>query len=676
MKHLIVCITLVISFLGMAQSFPNPASLSTGQGAVGTLDPIWLVSPWFASAPPNPIGLSYSPALINNNCAPGSWVNPATLPPPVNNGNWITGNDANCASNTAAGYRYFRLTLNLPADCNGNSVAVSGNYILYLSGYVDNSITDVYVNGTPLGISGGNYSPGSQLNMTIPGPWVPGVNYVDILIYNIPNGNQGNPYGLLLVANSSALANADTDGDGITDINDLCPCEQGFTMNGCPPPITPNTTICQGESTTITIAATANFLWNTGQTSSSITVSPNTSTSYSCTVTYPNGVQDVLTSTVTVNPSYSSTTNASICAGESYSFAGNQYTQGGTYPIVNQTVSGCDSISTLVLTLLPIYNDTLHQSICLGETFSFEGNTYSSEGIYDVLLASSEGCDSLHVLNLSVLPTSSSTTAVTECGSYSWNGQNYTQSGTYSFLTTNSVGCDSLAQLTLTIHPEYSITIDTAICQGESYLSNGFIYSQSGNYSIPLQTIHGCDSILLINLTVYPIPAVPQLSSNQPECPGDVLELTASGIGTATIFWQGPSGFQSNEAILNVVAMNGTVGEYSAYCIENGCSSDVAIIGTSINFPNDFDEREFPNVLTPNNDFVNDDFDLKSIFQSCLLYELRILNRWGNVVYVQTNDSAPFNGNTQNGNELEVGVYFYQLLYEEGTKTGYFHILR
>jgi gliding motility-associated-like protein len=676
MKQLIVCITLGISFLGLGQSFPNPASLSTGQGAIGTLDPIWLVSPWFASAPPNPIGLSYSPALINNNCAPGSWVNPATLAPPVNNGNWITGNDANCANNTAAGYRYFRLTLDLPTDCNGNSVAVSGNYILYLSGYVDNSITDVFVNGTSLGISGGNFSAGSQLNMTIPGPWLAGINYLDVQIYNFPNGNQGNPYGLLLVANSSALTNADTDGDGVTDINDLCPCEAAFTMNGCQPPITPNTTICQGESTTITIAASANFLWNTGQTSSSIAVSPNTTTSYSCTVTYPNGTQDILTSTVTVNLSYSSTTILGICAGESYSFAGNQYTLAGTYPMVNQSVNGCDSISTLVLTVNATYNDTTYQSICLGESTSFEGNTYSSAGIYPVLLASSEGCDSLRVLNLAVLPTSSSITAVTECGTYSWNGQNYAQSGTYSFLTTNGVGCDSLAQLTLTIHPDYSTSIDTAICQGESFVSNGLVYTQSGTYSIPLQTIKGCDSSLLINLTVYPIPAAPQLSSNQPECPGDALELTASGIGTATIFWQGPSGFQSNEASLYLLASNGTVGDYSAYCIENGCVSDVSIIGTSIAFPNNFDDREFPNVLTPNNDFVNDDFDLKSIFQSCLSYELRILNRWGNVVYVQTNDNAPFSGTTQNGNELGEGVYFYQLLYDDGTKTGYFHIMR
>jgi gliding motility-associated-like protein len=676
MKKLILCVSLFSAFFGTSQSFPNPATLSTGQGAIGTLDPLWLVSPWFASAPPNPIGLAYTPALINNNCAPGSWVNPATLPPPINNGNWITGNDANCANNTAAGYRYFRLTLNLPADCNGSSIAVSGNYILYLSGYVDNSITDVYVNGTPLGISGGNYSPGSQLNMTLAGPWVAGLNYIDILIYNVPNGNLGNPYGLLLVANSSALSTADTDGDGITDINDLCPCETGFSANGCPPPISPDATICQGESTTLNISATATFLWSNGQTSSSINVSPTTTTTYSCNLTYPNGNQELLSTTVFVNPSYALTTNASICAGESYSFANGQYTQTGTYPVVYQTINGCDSVLTLALTVNQTFTDTVYQTLCQGETIAFEGSSYGTTGMYEVMLTSAQGCDSLRVLNLTVLPTSSSSQAVTECGTYAWNGQNYTQSGVYTFLTTNSVGCDSTAQLNLTLFPAYAVTIDTSLCQGESVTIHGMSYSQSGNYAIPMQTINGCDSAVQLNLTVYPIPATPVLSANQPECPGDNLELFAGGIGNATIFWQGPTGFASNETSLSLPATSSTMGDYVAYCVENGCVSATATITTELVYPNDFDILEFPNVLTPNNDFINDDFDLKAIFQSCLGYELNILNRWGNVVYVQTQDNTPFNGANQNGNDLEEGIYFYQLIYKGGRKTGFFHILR
>jgi gliding motility-associated-like protein len=218
-----------------AQSFPNPADLSTGQGTTGTLDPIWSVSEyWYAASPPNPMTLNYTSALINYNCAPGAWVDASALPPPVNNGNWITGADGNCANNTNSGYRYFRLTLNLPPDCNGVSVTTPGVYTLSFDGYVDNTISDVFVNGVSQGISGGSYAAGSQLSFTVSGPWQVGINYVDILVYNFPNGGGANPYGLLLVANTTSPT--DTDGDGVPNIDDLCPCDPGTNPYGCTDP--------------------------------------------------------------------------------------------------------------------------------------------------------------------------------------------------------------------------------------------------------------------------------------------------------------------------------------------------------------------------------------------------------------------------------------------------------
>jgi len=239
-KHVryLFALLLLAEFPAYTQTFPNPITLSTGQGAQGTFDPVWQVSEfWYATAP-SPIGLNYSPALINGNCAPGAWVDAATLPAPTNNGNWITGPDADCANNTSDGYRFFRLTLDLPADCNGFSVTVAGNYVLSFDGYVDNQIGDVYINGTPQGISGGGYATGSQLTFTLNGPWLVGTNYVDISVFNAPAGGGSNPYGLLLVANTTAPV--DTDGDGVPNVSDLCPCDPGNNAVGCMDPANPN----------------------------------------------------------------------------------------------------------------------------------------------------------------------------------------------------------------------------------------------------------------------------------------------------------------------------------------------------------------------------------------------------------------------------------------------------
>lgn len=497
MKYLIICISLISSFFGISQSFPNPATLSTGQGAIGTFDPIWQVSPWFTSSPPNPMGLTYTPALINNNCAPGAWVDPASLPAPVNNGNWITGNDANCANNTADGYKYFRLTLNLPPDCNGNSIAISGNYILYLTGYVDNSITDVFVNGTAIGISGGSYSTGSQLNIAIPGPWIPGINYVDIQIYNIPNGS-GNPYGLLLVANSSALTNADTDGDGISDINDLCPCEAGLASNGCPPPITPNTQICLGESTLITVTGGDSYLWSNGSQNDSIVVSPTASTTYTVNVQNTNGTITSLQSSVAVLPVDTSYFQAVICDGSEYFFSNNIYDLPGTYSITETASNGCDSILILELDVLP--PSTFETFITSCENYTWNGQTYTNSGQYSYQTINSLGCDSIAILNLTINLNNTSVTTVTACDSYAWNGQIFTSNGLYSFQTINASGCDSTAIIDLIILNSSQSYQSIMACESFYWSASGTTYTISGQYTASLINSAGCDSLLTIDL--------------------------------------------------------------------------------------------------------------------------------------------------------------------------------
>jgi gliding motility-associated-like protein len=239
-KILLSLYVLVVAGKIFAQTFPNPATLSTGQGPIGTTDPIWQVSGLTPGVPPNPMsGVTFSPAVIDNNCAPGAWVDPASLPPPVNNGNWITSPGLPCATNPNAGYLYYRLTLNLPPDCAGSSVSTPGVYSLSFDGYVDNTIVDVFVNGTSTGISGGSFSPGTQLSFTLNGPWVGGVNYVDVLVQNAPGGAP-NPYGLLLVANTTVSATYDADSDGVPDLNDDCMCDPGTAPNGCQQPPHPN----------------------------------------------------------------------------------------------------------------------------------------------------------------------------------------------------------------------------------------------------------------------------------------------------------------------------------------------------------------------------------------------------------------------------------------------------
>jgi gliding motility-associated-like protein len=275
----------LLPFFASAQIFPDVVSLSTGRGTPGTYDVLWKVNnQWLTVEPLNTLTLNYSPAYINNNCAPGAWVEPSLLPAPINNGNWITSDDATCGNNTS-GYRVFRLELNLPSDCNGNPISSINNYILYFSGYVDNVLSNIYVNGTPKNISGGNFTPGGQLNFQLNGPWNSGLNFIDIVVQNYPGGGI-NPFGLLMVADSNQTSISDIDNDGISDLYDLCPCQPGVAPSGCcplAPNALPNQSFCNAATLQDIIVSGQNIKWYETLTS---TTSLPTSTALQSGVTY------------------------------------------------------------------------------------------------------------------------------------------------------------------------------------------------------------------------------------------------------------------------------------------------------------------------------------------------------------------------------------------------------
>ena len=92
---------------------------------------------------------------------------------------------------------------------------------------------------------------------------------------------------------------------------------------------------------------------------------------------------------------------------------------------------------------------------------------------------------------------------ISSCGSYSFNGQTYTQSGTYPFQGTTTWGCDSTVVLNLTIVQAFNVNVSESACG--SFNWNGQSFWQSGVYIDSLQSSSGCDSIVNLNLTINPI---------------------------------------------------------------------------------------------------------------------------------------------------------------------------
>ncbi|MEX1193422.1 MAG: gliding motility-associated C-terminal domain-containing protein [Brumimicrobium sp.] len=89
-------------------------------------------------------------------------------------------------------------------------------------------------------------------------------------------------------------------------------------------------------------------------------------------------------------------------------------------------------------------------------------------------------------------------------------------------------------------------------------------------------------------------------------------------------------------------------------------------------------EIAFPNIITPNSDNSNDFIDASKYF--AITDEIVILNRWGNVIRILTEEQPIWDGTTRNGKDCTEGVYFYKFQYDWSDKikekSGFIHLVR
>ncbi len=206
-----------------------------------------------------------------------------------------------------------------------------------------------------------------------------------------------------------------------------------------------------------------------------------------------------------------SITNAVICDNQlPYNWNGNSYSGSGTYSVTLTSSNGCDSVPILSLTVNQIVSSTTNISICSNLLpYSWNGNSYAAAGSYNITLTSAAGCDSIVTLQLAVRTVFASITNKTICANllpYHWNGNTYPTAGTYQITLTASNGCDSLATLNLlTIPTSTSFTAITVCSNQLPYSWNGQAYILAGNHSVTLTAASGCDSIATLMLTVKPV---------------------------------------------------------------------------------------------------------------------------------------------------------------------------
>jgi hypothetical protein len=316
----------------------------------------------------------------------------------------------------------------------------------------------------------------------------------------------------------------------------------------------PNQPICQGESQTLTAMGGGTYLWSNSAVTSSIVVSPTTTTVYSVTVTGTNSCTATGQVTVSVNPPPAVTINGYtpprsyiLCTGNSITLtgggasnyiwsngsAGSSITVSPTtstfYTVTGTTRNGCSNTAVVQVSIMSLPSVTVSASanpICSGET--------------------------------TTLTASGATT-------YSWNNGSITNAitvsptttTTYSVTGSNLFGCDNTASITVIVNSPPTVTINGVspsqaqigymICTGNSitftaggastYVWSGGLTNNpltvsptaSTTYHVTGTDANGCTNTASVQVIVNSLPNVTVSASSNAVCSGSSVTLTASG---------------------------------------------------------------------------------------------------------------------------------------------------
>jgi hypothetical protein len=215
----------------------------------------------------------------------------------------------------------------------------------------------------------------------------------------------------------------------------------------------------------------------------------------------PNGISDFFLASINICPAVFSSFEATVCDsmispdGEAVWFAT------GTYLDTLPSFIGCDSIITVILTVI-IHDETdVTATSCDSYTTPNGQHTWNQSGEYMETFTNADGCDSLVFYHLTIYQSSETIDTRTECDQYiDPLGNVYTSSGSFIFTVPDVNGCDSVILLELTIveHSETDIT-ETAC---DSLVTPGGVLTSSGIYPLMYTGINGCDSIVNLFLTI------------------------------------------------------------------------------------------------------------------------------------------------------------------------------
>ncbi|MDA7762465.1 gliding motility-associated C-terminal domain-containing protein, partial [Crocinitomicaceae bacterium] len=422
------------------------------------------------------------------------------------------------------------------------------------------------------------------------------------------------------------------------------------------------------------------------------------------TLTNLNGCDSIVTINLTFNSSITGNEAYTGCTGDGYSVVVNGTTYDEANPTGTETltaVAGCDSIVTVGLVFNTVLPGTDVQSACDSYTW-IDGNTYTaSNNSATWVLPSVSGCDSTVTLDLTITNSNTGTDTKSACDTYTWiDGNTYTaNNNSATWILTNIDGCDSLVTLDLIINTSPTL-IDFSnggiYCEGESinsliaevngipdftldYTLNGNPLSISsssssidignapGEYTLNALSDNYCTTSLNQSQTIEinPIPDISSLGEDAVYCSNAVPEAIQATGSNGSYNWYVDAALTELLVTADEYTPEVIIGSTTYYvtATENDCEGLPAEVSIT------FEDCQIiiPTAFTPDDDQVNDFWELGNIDEIYPNNVVSVYNRLGNKVYASDQGAysqRPWNGD-YNGSILPVASYYYTIEYND-----------
>ncbi|MBK8564064.1 MAG: gliding motility-associated C-terminal domain-containing protein [Saprospiraceae bacterium] len=366
-----------------------------------------------------------------------------------------------------------------------------------------------------------------------------------------------------------------------------------------------NGAVCEGYSTSLNASAIFNsYLWSTGETSPGITVS--TAGTFGLTVTDANGCTATNNWLVSLLSTVNTNLQVQSCSAQDT----------GSVVSIFAGLNGCDSIVTISTVYVPTITESVSLAACEGSSASYGGVAIPAGDTQTFSYVSWEGCDSLVVVSVEVLPVPAFTAQV---GESCWNK-----------------GDGSLMVAVQTGTPPYFFALEGGALQSKPMFEG----LSDGSYTVLVQDGNGCELESLVEVPTRERTLV-SVNDQVLRCADDSLTIVPEVVsGDADrLEWQWTDGSTTPTLVVSAIGNYGVT-------VSDGCEEQNFTVNVRPSLEATEDSYFYvPNAFSPNGDQTND--LLKAFVGQGVevqSFEFRVFDRWGEQMFFTEDPSDGWDG--------------------------------